>query len=350
MTNIDTSAAVARDAVIKLGRAGLDPAEFLYEVSARVRRVVPHVMSSWMTLDPDTMLLSGTILTDKPAAMLQDLLRNELLVPDVQKMAELARRPSPVAALSELDAATAAGSARLQLIHRPAGIGDELRAMLRARGSSWGAAMLYRESGSRNFGARERAFMADIAAEIGEGLRRSLSRRPDPGAAVLVPGAVAFGAAGSMISSTVEASRMMALMPGDATTTLSCVAISASQGDGARARVYLADGRWLLLHGGRMLGAPDEPARVTVTLMPAPRTDVTSMLMRLHGLSAREREVAELLMLGPPTRTIAAWLHISPHTLRDHVKSIFGKVGARSRSELMALGLDHVWPEPYRAG
>jgi DNA-binding CsgD family transcriptional regulator len=48
--------------------------------------------------------------------------------------------------------------------------------------------------------------------------------------------------------------------------------------------------------------------------------------------------VAELLMLGPPTGAIAARLHISTHTLHDHVKSIFAKVGARSRSELMALG------------
>lgn len=38
---------------------------------------------------------------------------------------------------------------------------------------------------------------------------------------------------------------------------------------------------------------------------------------------------------------MAARLHISQHTLRDHVKSIFGKVGARSCSELMAQAWDH---------
>lgn len=75
-----------------------------------------------------------------------------------------------------------------------------------------------------------------------------------------------------------------------------------------------------------------------MTLTPASRADVTSMLLRLHGLTVREREVAELLMLGAPTDAVAARLHISPHTLHDHLKSIFGKVGARSRSELMALG------------
>ena len=341
MVNIGTKAAAARDAVRKLGRAGLGPREFFYEVSARVRRVVPHDMYGWSTLDPDTMLLTS-IDTDKPAKFLQQLLRNELLVTDVQKMAELARRPSPVASLSQLDPVSAAGSQRLQLIHRPVGIGDELRTVLRSGGSAWGGAFLYRARDSRGFDARERAFMADVAAEIGEGLRRSLARRPEPGAAVLVPGVVAFGATGAMTSATAEARQLMALMPGDAGMTLSYLAVSAAQADStrARSRVRLSDGRWLLLHGGRLLGAPEDSAQVTVTLTPAPRADVTSILLRLHGLSARERQVAELLMLGPPTDAIAARLHISPHTLHDHVKSIFAKVGARSRSELMALGSD----------
>jgi len=42
-------------------------------------------------------------------------------------------------------------------------------------------------------------------------------------------------------------------------------------------------------------------------------------------------------VLGPRADEIAARLHISRHTLRDHVKAIFAKVGAKSRSELTAL-------------
>jgi DNA-binding CsgD family transcriptional regulator len=110
--------------------------------------------------------------------------------------------------------------------------------------------------------------------------------------------------------------------------------------------VRVADGRWLLLHGARMHGAPEDSARLTVTLVPAPSAEITSVLLRLHGLSARERQVAELLMLGPATDEIAARLHISHHTLRDHTKSIFAKVGARSRSQLMALVSDHISPNP----
>ena len=199
---------------------------------------------------------------------------------------------------------------------------------------------MYRELGTRHFDAGERAFLADVAPEIAVGLRRSLSRRPEPGDGYLAPGVVAFSNTGSVVSATAAASRMMALMPGDATSTLYAVALSASRHDSAYARVRLSDGRWLLLHGGQMHGAPGDPAQVTVTLTSAPRAHVASMLLRLHGLTTREREVVELIMLGATTSAIAGRLHISPHTLRDHVKSIFSKVKVSSRAELMALGSD----------
>ena len=46
-------------------------------------------------------------------------------------------------------------------------------------------------------------------------------------------------------------------------------------------------------------------------------------------------------MSGPRTDEIAVQLHISPHTLRDHVKAIFAKLGVQGRAELMALVSDH---------
>jgi hypothetical protein len=127
VVHIDTAAAVTREAVSRLSQAALDPAEFFCEVSARVRGVVPYDASGWMTLDPDTLLPGGALETEKPGELVRTLWRNELSVPDVHKLAVLARRPSPVASLSQLSAAAAADSRRLQLIHRPRGIGDELR-------------------------------------------------------------------------------------------------------------------------------------------------------------------------------------------------------------------------------
>ncbi|HET6988335.1 MAG TPA: helix-turn-helix transcriptional regulator [Kribbella sp.] len=336
-----TAAGGAREALHRLGRGSLDPQGFLHEVSVIVRRTVPYDVSGWMTLDPDTMLSSGTLVSEKPAALDRALWRNELQQDgDVDKLADLARRPVPVAAVSDLDAATAAESPRIQQILRPAGIGDGLRVMLRANGSSWGHGAIYRERGTRDFDSGERGFLASIADEITEGLRRSLSRRPEPGAAVLVPGVVAFDAQSRIVSATAEAHRLIALMPGDATSTLYAVATAAACRDRASARVRLTDGRWLLAQGGRMHGAPNVSEGVTVTLVQAPRPDLTSLVLRLHALSARQREVAELLISGPRTDQIAARLHISHNTLHDHVKAIFAKLGVQGRAELMALVSD----------
>jgi DNA-binding CsgD family transcriptional regulator len=333
-----TSAVGAREALDRLRRGGLGPREYLHEVSALVRRTVPHDVSGWMTLDPDSMLSTGTLEARKSPELDRALWRNELLQDgDVHKLADLARRTSPVTAMSQLDAATAADSPRVQQILRPAGIGDGLRVMLRANGSTWGHAGIYRELGARSFHPDEQAFLAAIADDIADGLRHSLSRRPEPDAAVLVPGVVAFDAQGGVVSATADASRLMALMPGDATSTLYAVAIGASRRDRASARVRLTDGRWLLLHGGRMHGAANDSPQVTVVLTPAQRSDLTSLLLRLYGLSTRQRQVAQLLIGGLRTDEIATDLHISRHTLHDHIKAIFTKLGVQGRAELTAF-------------
>jgi DNA-binding CsgD family transcriptional regulator len=57
----------------------------------------------------------------------------------------------------------------------------------------------------------------------------------------------------------------------------------------------------------------------------------------LAQLSRREREVAELIAAGVPTRSIAERLSISTHTVRRHTERIFSKLGVRTRLQVAAL-------------
>jgi DNA-binding CsgD family transcriptional regulator len=55
----------------------------------------------------------------------------------------------------------------------------------------------------------------------------------------------------------------------------------------------------------------------------------------LRLLSARELEVLRPFMEGRRVASIARLLSISPHTVRNHLKSIYGKLGVRSQAELI---------------
>lgn len=57
-------------------------------------------------------------------------------------------------------------------------------------------------------------------------------------------------------------------------------------------------------------------------------------------LSAREKQVLGLVVLGLTNAEIARRLHLSQSTVKSHLSSSFSKLGARSRSEAAAIILD----------
>ena len=58
-----------------------------------------------------------------------------------------------------------------------------------------------------------------------------------------------------------------------------------------------------------------------------------------ESLTAREREVLELLSRGLPNKLIARRLQISEHTVKFHVSSIYAKLGASSRTDAVSRGV-----------
>ena len=111
-----------------------------------------------------------------------------------------------------------------------------------------------------------------------------------------------------------------------------------------RARVRTRTGVWLLMHGS-MLEGTDQLALI---IEPAKAADVAPLIVEAYGFSQRELEVTRLIASGLGTSEIAAKLFLSPHTVRDHVKAVFEKVGVSSRGELVAkVFADHYAPVPH---
>ncbi|HTD36907.1 MAG TPA: AAA family ATPase [Candidatus Limnocylindrales bacterium] len=81
----------------------------------------------------------------------------------------------------------------------------------------------------------------------------------------------------------------------------------------------------------RKLGASGEVRRLTETGDPTQRRRGESTL------TAREREIAALLVAGRPTRAIAESLVISERTVETHIASIYRKLGVPNRRALETL-------------
>jgi two-component system, NarL family, response regulator YdfI len=79
------------------------------------------------------------------------------------------------------------------------------------------------------------------------------------------------------------------------------------------------------------------PSEIAVALPVA--SAVLSPLAELtEPLTPREREVLQMLASGLLNKEIASKLSISEHTVKFHVASILGKLGAATRTEAVSLG------------
>lgn len=74
-------------------------------------------------------------------------------------------------------------------------------------------------------------------------------------------------------------------------------------------------------------------------LFPAAETASRPLAELAEPLTQRENEVLQMLASGLANKEIASRLKISEHTVKFHVASILGKLGASSRTEAVSLGI-----------
>jgi two-component system, NarL family, response regulator YdfI len=80
------------------------------------------------------------------------------------------------------------------------------------------------------------------------------------------------------------------------------------------------------------------PANVH-SAVPAASVATRSLNELVEPLTPRESEVLQMLASGLGNKEIATKLGISEHTVKFHVASILGKLGAASRTEAVSLGI-----------
>lgn len=123
-------------------------------------------------------------------------------------------------------------------------------------------------------------------------------------------------------------------------------AIATSEGHGAQAGAPLCVSRPSLARSLSLLVAPirmehafvQKPVAVVFISDPEREPEaVPEMLKRLYGLTAREAEVAGLLMQGIELREAAGQLGVSMHTARTHLRLIFEKTDTHRQGELVHL-------------
>ena len=107
----------------------------------------------------------------------------------------------------------------------------------------------------------------------------------------------------------------------------------------ARARVRAPSGRWLTVHAAPL---DDASGSVAVILEPTAPAALVSLIIAAYGLTSREHDVTQRLLAGLARKQIASELHISAHTVNDHVKAVFDKTGVSSAGQLRAQVLGHL--------
>ncbi len=339
-----------RERISRLADSSLDSAGLRHEAARELQRAIGFDLWCWGLADPTSLIPYGGVASLSPpevvAQVLPRLLALEQQDPTIARH-EVARSRRPVYTLSEATGGELERCRRWAECIGPLGLGDLAVGACRDASGCWGWLEAYRTSDNASFSPEETALLADVVPALGDALRRrAISREP------LVerrpPGVLILDEDMRAMSWTSSARAWIGVLPGRIHEGLgllpsvvyavagraSAPSGSAAARLGARAGARTDAGYWAILEGELLHGAGR--GHVAITIRSANPAEALELLARIHRLTARERELAHLVVRGLSTAHIAARLVISPHTAKDHLKAIFEKTGARSRGELVA--------------
>lgn len=335
-------------------------------VAARLHRAVPFDSYCISPLDPSSGLPTG-MMADKEAGDEKDVfffLKHIYFDDDITDMTWLARRKVGAMTLSEATNGRLERALRHREYNVSKGFANELRCAFTQSNELWGGLCLVREKGASDFGEREVALMKRLSPHLASGFRGAAlagnSRSEASGSDT--PGVLMLDGKGNAAQHTPSAERLLRDLGAEGEpelwregrglpSTVWVVAGALGRALGPDARyvprlcVRGASGQWISLQASLSEPTPSRPSETVIVMAPAGPVETSRLNKAIYGLSAREEEICDLVIRGRSTREMSRALHISEYTVQDHLKNVFGKVGVRSRRELLKrLFLDSAMP------
>jgi DNA-binding CsgD family transcriptional regulator len=343
---------VSRERLERICAAADDARTVRLRLLAELRRTVGFDFYAWVVTDPATTVGCAPLADIPDLADLPRLIRLRYLTA-VNRWTTLTG--VPVASLHRATHGELGRSLLWRELLSGYGVSDVASVVFRDRHGWWAFLELWR-TGRGPFGDAELAVLRDLVAPATTAIRRAQARTF---AAVPSRDRRLAGPVVLLLSPDLEVrgqtpgtrDPLRLLVPRDddrppvpaGAYTVAAQLLAAEAGvdhHPPTARAHLADGLWLTLQAARLDG--DGPAAgrdIAVTIEESTAPERVSMLALSAGLTARERELLGHLTVGCDTREVAERMHLSLHTVQDHLKSVFAKTGTRSRRTLLARAL-----------
>lgn len=342
-----------RSDVEVLAQAGLDVTTFLAEVDASVRRAVPYAAMCMSLLDPATSLATATFkfgeISERDSHD-RHWCEVEFCDADETSFRNLARHRRTAVGMHLETQGDVNRSVRMRnFMGHHFGFTDELRTIARLDGRAWGAFAMMRADPGNPFDASEVAFMSLLSSTLAAGLRSGLLARcaaESSSTDAIGPAVVIVRSDDTIAQMNTSAAHWLAELaecdnsqgPDHTLAALVDAARRHARGESdmlPRSRVRVLSGKWLVLHCSPLSGSVNSGIDVAITIEEARPPDIVPLVVAAFDLTRRERDVTQLVLQGVSSKEIATTLHISVHTVQDHLKSVFEKADVRSRRQLI---------------
>jgi DNA-binding CsgD family transcriptional regulator len=369
-------ATAAHQRIVTLCRENSDSRALRAAVLEEVRRLIAFEAYAWLLTDPETCVGSAPLANVPDITRLPQLIRLKYATA-VNRWTTL--KPNSCVTLAEATAADLSRSLLWKNLLSAYDVTDVASIVFRDQFGCWGFLDLWRLGGSPpQFTEPEKAFLASLAPDLTAALRGCQAATftgPPPSLALSGPLVLLLSGQLELLDQTPRTDAHLRLLlptsPGVAPVPAAAYNVAAQllavednvDNGPPEARAQLAGAEWITLRAARLgvgaarpgegaarpgVGAarPGEGAAghsdagtIAVTIEPITARARLELYGRAAGLTPRERELLHQLARGTSTRQLARDMRLSPHTVQDHLKSVFSKTDTSSRSSLLARAL-----------